>query len=289
MAGRHHVILIPGFFGFANLGDFAYFGHVRDFLADVGPSHGIDGEIRVSLTEPTSSLHRRAALLAEAISALLDSAAGGVSLVGHSSGGLDARLLLAPGVRLPTTVDVERCVASVQSVVTVATPHHGTPLAQHFSTLFGQKLLALLSLATVYTLRSGRLPISFVLRLARLIRRPDAQPSGVVDQLFLQLLGDFSGKRRKAIEDFFRTVGSDQGLGVELAPAKMEDFNASTPNRAGVRYGTVVTCARPPGVRSFVRAGLGPYAHATHALFRHTGVVPVQVVCVCHVPLVPHD
>jgi hypothetical protein len=30
-------------------------------------------------------------------------------------------------------------------------------------------------------------------------------------------------------------------------------------------------------------------AHATHVLFRHTGVVPAHVVCVCHVPFEPHD
>jgi triacylglycerol lipase len=263
----HHVVLVPGFFGFANLGDFAYFGHVRDFLVDVGPALGLDGDIHVALTEPTSSLQRRAALLAETVSRLLEARGGHVSIIGHSSGGLDARLMVAPGVSLPTTVDVERCAARVRAVVTVATPHHGTPLAQHFTSLFGQKLLALLSLATVYTLRTGRLPIGFVLRLARLLRRPGARPVGVLDQLFLQLLGDFSGKRRRAIEEFFRDVGSDQGLGAQLAPAMMEAFNASTPDRTGLRHGSVVTRARPPGVRTLVRAGFGPYAQATHALF----------------------
>ncbi len=267
MDGPHHLILIPGFFGFANLGDFAYFGHVRDFLADVGPALGLDGDIHVALTEPTSALQRRAALLAETVSSLLDARGGRVSLIGHSSGGLDARLLLAPGVQLPTAANLERCAASVRAVVTVASPHHGTPLAKHFTSLFGQKLLALLSLATVYTLRTGRLPIGIVLRLARLLRRPGARPVSVVDQLFLQLLGDFSGKRRRAIEAFFRTVGSDNGLGGQLSPAMMEAFNTSTPDRAGVRYASVVTRARPPGVRTLVRAGLGPYAQATHALF----------------------
>lgn len=267
MTGPHHVVLVPGFFGFANLGDFAYFGHVRDFLVDVGPALGLDGDVHVALTEPTSSLRRRAALLADTVSALLEARGGYVSIVGHSSGGIDARLLVSPGIALPTTVDVERCAVRVRSIVTVATPHHGTPLAQHFTSLFGQKLLTLLSLATVYTLRTGRLPISFVLRLARLLRRPGAEPVGVLDQLFLQLLGDFSGKRRRAIEEFFRDVGSDQGLGAQLSPAKMEDFNAATPDRAGVRHGCVVTRARPPGVRTLWRAGFGPYAQATHALF----------------------
>jgi triacylglycerol lipase len=265
--GPHHILLVPGFFGFANLGDFAYFGHVRDYLADVGPGLGLGADIHVALTEPTSSLQRRAALLAETVSSLLDARRGRVSIIGHSSGGLDGRLLVTPGIQLPTTVDVERCAASVQTVVTVASPHYGTPLAKHFTSLFGQKLLALLSLATVYTLRTGRLPIGFVLRLARLLRRPGARPVGVVDQLFLQLLGDFSGKRRRAIEAFFRTVGSDNGLGAQLSPAMMEAFNASTPDRPGVRYASVVTRARPPGLRTLFRAGVGPYAQATHALF----------------------
>jgi hypothetical protein len=30
-------------------------------------------------------------------------------------------------------------------------------------------------------------------------------------------------------------------------------------------------------------------AHATHVLFKQTGVVPEHVVCVCHVPFEPHD
>lgn len=267
MAEPHHVLLVPGFFGFANLGDFAYFGHVRDFLVDVGPALGLDGEVRVARTEPTSSLPRRAALLAEAVGELLEAKGGQVSIVGHSCGGLDARLLLSPGVVLPTSADVEACASRVRAVVSVATPHHGTRLAQHFTTLLGQQLLGLLSLATVYALRTGRLPISVVLRLARLLRRPGKRPAGVVDQLFLQLLGDFSGKRRRAIEDFFGTVRSDQGLGAELSPGAMEKFNASTEDRSGVRYGSVVTRARAPGIRSLVGAGFGAYAQATHALF----------------------
>jgi len=267
LPGPHHLVLVPGFFGFANLGDFAYFGHVREYLADVGPALGLDGEIRVVATEPTSSLARRAALLAEAVSALVASAGGEVSIVGHSCGGLDARLFLTPGVLLPTEVNVEECAGRVRGVVTVATPHHGARLAQHFTGLFGQQLLRLLSLATVVALRTGRLPISVVLSLARLLHRPGAQPAGVVDHLFLQLLGDITGKRRRAIEAFFGTVRSDQGLVPQLTPASMERFNTSTPDRPGVRYGSVVTRARPPGVRSLLRAGLGAYAQATHALF----------------------
>jgi triacylglycerol lipase len=267
VAGPHHVVLVPGFFGFANLGDFAYFGHVRDLLGDVGPALGIDGEIRVAMTEPSSALPRRAALLAEAITRLLDEHGGSVSIVGHSTGALDARLLLAPGTSLPTQVDLERCASHVRAVVAVAAPHHGTPLAHHFGSLLGNQLLRLLSLATVVTLRTGRLPMGVALRMSRLLRNPESKPAGVVDQLFLQLLADISGKRRRAIEAFFSSVWNDQGLISQLTPANMKVFNAATTDRPGVRYGAVVTRARPPGLRSLARAGVSGYAQATHALF----------------------
>ena len=267
MSAAHHVLLVPGFFGFANLGDFAYFAHVQDFLLEHGPYFGIDGRILVAATEPTASLPRRAALLAEAISRVLDEAGGDVSIIGHSSGGLDARLLVTPGASLPTSVDVERCASSVRAVVTVSTPHHGTPLAHQFNSILGQQLLRLLSLGTIYALRTGRLPISVLLRLARVLRKPGSKPSGVVDQLFLQLLSDFSGNRRRAIEDFFSNVRGDQGLVAQITPEGMDLFNASTRDRPGLRYGCVVTRARPPSVRSLVRAGLSPYAQATHAIF----------------------
>ncbi len=267
MAGAHHVLLVPGFFGFATIGDFAYFAHVRDFLAEALPAVGVRGEVEVVHTIPTASLHRRAALLAETAAKLLDGTGGGaLSVIGHSSGGLDARLFATPDAKLPTATDVERSARSVRAIVTVATPHFGTPVAHTFNTLLGQHLLKLLSVATIYGLRAGRLPIRLVLRLANAIRWRDA-PAGVVDQLWTQLLHDFSAERRRAIEEFFTQVGDDRDLLAQITPPGTDVFNASTKDRPGVRYGCVVARARPPGLRSFLGAGIDPYAHATHALF----------------------
>ncbi len=267
MARAHHVVLIPGFFGFANLGDFTYFGHVRDLLLELGPPLGVEGEVVVVPTDPTASLTRRASVLCETVSALLDRSPGRVSLVGHSSGGLDARLMVTPGVSLPTGADPERCARAIRALVTVATPHHGTPLAQAFNSLLGQQLLKLLSLTTIHALRTGRLPLSAVLRLARALRLGKRAPSGVVDQVSRQLLADFSGDRRRAVETFLTDVRSDQGLVAQLTPAGMDILNASAEDRPGLPYGCVVTRARRPGMKSFMGAGFSPYAHATHALF----------------------
>jgi triacylglycerol lipase len=266
MPGAHHVLLVPGFFGFATLGEFAYFAHVRDYLAEALPAVGVKGEVEVVHTIPTASLDRRAALLAETAAGLLARGPAALSVVGHSSGGLDARLFATPEVKLPTGVDVERCARAVRAVVGVGTPHHGTPVANAFSTLFGPQLLKVLSVWTIYALRAGRLPIGIVMRLARILRFRSA-PAGVLDQLWSQLLQDFSAERRRDLQRFFDEVGADRDLVAQITPAGMETFNASTGDRPGVRYGCVVTRARPPGLRSFLRAGIGPYDHATHALF----------------------
>lgn len=258
---------MPGFFGFANLGDFTYFGHVRDILTEIGPDLGLGGEIRVIKTAPTATISRRAALLAEAIAELLERAGGEVSIVGHSSGGLDARLMVSPDVTLPTEVDVEACARAVRTVVTVSAPHFGTPVAYFFNNFLGQQLLRILSLATIYSLRAGRLPISAVLRLAGLVRRRRAPPRGVLEQLFGQLLADFSRERRHRLERFFESLGQDQDLVGQITPASMDVFNASTEDRPGVRYGCVVSQARRPGIRSVLGAGLSPYGQATHALY----------------------
>jgi triacylglycerol lipase len=267
VSSPHHIVLVPGFFGFANLGDFTYFGHVSDLLRERGPPLGIEGEVEVVLTEPTASLTRRAAILCETVSRLLDRSPGRVSLIGHSSGGLDVRLLCTPGVTLPTDAEPERCARAVRALVTVSTPHHGTPLAQTFSSLLGQQLLRLLSLTTISALRTGRIPLSAVLRLAGLLRFGKTPPSGVLDQLYKQLLADFSGERRRAVEAFLTDVRSDQGLLGQLTPAATDMFNASAEDRPDLPYGCVVTQARPPSVKSLLGAGFSPYAQATHALF----------------------
>ena len=122
-------------------------------------------------TIPTASLRVRAARLVDSIAELVDAQGGTVSVIGHSSGGLDARLVVTPDVSLPSPRDVERYARAVRSVVTVSAPHHGTPVAHLFNSLLGQQLLRLLSVLTIYVIRAGRLPIGVGLRVARLLRR----------------------------------------------------------------------------------------------------------------------
>jgi hypothetical protein len=265
----HHVYLVPGFFGFANLGRITYFGHVRRALDAALRARGLDARVHVVRVHPTASLARRAAAVAETIAATARGRESAVHLVGHSSGGLDARLLCAPGCALPARGDVERIARRVRTVVTVATPHFGTPLASFFATLRGQRLLQLVSLGTMHVLRFGHLPLSVVLGLGAVVARLDdlAVNSDLLDELFERLLGDFTSGRRRRVGALLDEVVRDQALLVQLTPEAMEVFAASVRARPSVRYACVVTQAARPQLRSRLAAGLDPAAQVSRSLF----------------------
>jgi hypothetical protein len=88
-----------------------------------------------------------------------------------------------------------------------------------------------------------------------------------LDQLFEQLLGDFSAERREELVRFLGDVGNDASLVPQLTPEGIDLFNASCQDRPGVRYGSVITQARPPSLRTRLGAGLDPYAQITHTVY----------------------
>ena len=271
MATKHHIYLVPGFFGFANLGELLYFGHVRDFFVAELAQRGVEVEVVQVLSHPTGSIRTRAGDLLRAIEAsTAKDDDGPIHLIGHSTGGLDARLFVSPGASLADGLDVEPFARRVRTVVTVSTPHAGTPLASFFLGLFGQKLLQLLSLFTVYVLRFGRLPLTVAFRFGSLLTRWDEQlgfRTTLLDQLFEQLLGDFSDERREELVRFLGDVGNDASLIPQLTPEGIDLFNAGTQDRPGVRYGSVITQARPPSLRTRLGAGLDPYAQITPPVY----------------------
>ncbi len=265
----NRVYLIPGFFGFTNLGELLYFMHLKDLLYEQLESLQVPVKIHMVHTLPTASIRRRAAALLTQVSETA-SEDDAIHLIGHSTGGLDARLLASPNVSLDAGLEVESIARRIRTVVTVSTPNHGTPLASFFSGIIGQKLLRLLSISTVYSLRFGRLPLSFLLRLGKLVTALD-DPLGwnqtILDQLFAQLLGDFTAERRTALSEFFANVGEDQSLLKQLTPEGIDLFNATTVDRPGVCYASVLTWSQPPNLRGRLKVGLEPYAQVTHSLY----------------------
>jgi triacylglycerol lipase len=159
----------------------------------------------------------------------------------------------------------------VRSVVTVATPHLGTPMASFFNSLFGQRLLWALSLGTIYTLRFGKLPLTAVFTLIGIITHLDKKlglDNTILDQFYRELFKDFDRERQEVIREFLDSIRSDRSVIGQLTPGAIDLFNASTGNRDDVRYGCVVTRAAKLSVKGFRRLRLDPYAHASHTVFR---------------------
>ncbi|KAL1842224.1 hypothetical protein VTJ49DRAFT_5836 [Mycothermus thermophilus] len=118
---KYPVVLAHGLLGFSELrlaGPYLpsihYWRGIKDALT------ANRAEIITTSVPPTSSIEKRAAKLAEDIEA--QARGRSVNIVAHSMGGLDARYMIS---RLkPDNV-------RVKSLVTVATPHHGSPFADY--------------------------------------------------------------------------------------------------------------------------------------------------------------
>lgn len=258
------VYLVPGFFGFAALGELRYFHHVKEALDGAFARFGRDVQVHRVDTLPTATISRRAARLREVIEET-GGGTGPIHLVGHSTGALDARLLLDPERDLDPAL-----AARILSAISVAGAHRGTPLASAFRTAFGKELLKLLALMTIRTLKLGPLPVTAISTFASLLGAFDsamgAKPD-LVDQLQRQLLDDLTADRRIALHQLFQEVADDQTLLDELTPELAQHFDARTHDRPGVRYACIVTEARRPSMRTTLETGLSPYAQASHAVY----------------------
>jgi len=92
----HQIYLVPGFLGFKELGDLGYFQGVHGILRkELREKHGIEASVIAVDTLATASLPRRARHLLEEVRARRAGGVEGIHFVGHSTGGLDVRLLLS--------------------------------------------------------------------------------------------------------------------------------------------------------------------------------------------------
>jgi hypothetical protein len=265
-----HIFLIPGFFGFANLGEFVYWGPVRHTLAELLEEAGLPAHVHSVKSLPTASLRARTRCLLEAIAQARPRADDRLHLIGHSTGGLDARLLLAPGVDLQTKIAVETIAARVCSSISIATPHRGAPIASVLTGLLGRNLLQLLSIMTMAALRGMQLPLSVWVEVAGLFAMPSELgdvTGSLASQLYNQLLADFNPERRAQVEELLDEVRKDQALLTQLTVESMDLFNALAVDRAGVAYGSVVTQARPPDLDTTLEIGFDLIDQAQQAFY----------------------
>lgn len=259
---KHRVYLIPGFFGFTHMGEkpterIVYFGHVRDVLLEGFQKRGHTAEVEPVTSHPTARIDVRAQLILRAIEETASRDDADLHLVGHSTGGLDARSLVSTWMPRETP----HLLGRVRSVVSVATPHHGTPLASFFQQdRRGEMLLRLLWLFTVFALRRGSRPMTFLaFRLFYSLSEAGHQlglQDTVADRV-ARMLAHLTPTEQATLEEFLGQLGKEQSLIEDLTPDSLVGFNQRTEDRPGVRYGSVVTGAPPPSLQGLVQVVTG--------------------------------
>ena len=265
-----HVLLVPGFFGFGSLGEVAYFAGIRQVLERCYARAGVRVEISEVATLPTASIRVRAAKVRDALVEIVERGDGGpIHIIGHSTGGLDARLAVAPSASLPGRhFDAYD---RVRTLVTVCCAHFGSPVATFFSGWFGRWLLRVAARYMIWALSQRRLPLAFAARFGHWLLglwRPFHAGPNTFDELFAKIARDLSDERRLELVQFLRAVSSDEALVFQLTPAGCDLLNASTaePN---LRFGSVVARAAPPTWRGYLQCFGDPYAQLVYPLYAY--------------------
>lgn len=257
----HHVLLIPGFFGFGKFGELSYFSGVREAIESSFERLGLAVTVTEVPTLPMSSIRFRAARVLETLAEVAGRSDGPIHLIGHSTGGLDARLAIAPTASLPSDV-VFDAYERVKSLVTVCAPHYGTPVATYFTRPTGRFLIRTIGSYLIFMLERGRVPLKLMLRLGYLAvraRDPFRKRPGTFDELYEKLLSDLSEPRILELATFLKAVVKDQSLLFQLTPAGCDLLNACTADPK-IAYASVVARAAPPSFRNAWRSLRDLYA-----------------------------
>jgi triacylglycerol lipase len=261
----HRLYFVPGMFGFGRIGSYDYFGHLSAALKAEFRARGAELETLTVDTQPTASIRRRAARFAETV-ARNCGRDGPIHLLGHSTGGLDARLVSSPSAQLPLAADALSWLPRLHSVTTLNTPHYGTPLASFFATVSGQRMLYALSAFTVVVLTLGAPPLTALSALIVAISRGDGT-DGMFDRLGEGLLRVLEPAMTGEAKDFLQAVKEDQGAVIQLTPEAMDLFQAGVEDRPGVAYQSVATMEPPPTARGFLKLALSPWKLASSSVF----------------------
>jgi triacylglycerol lipase len=265
----HFICFVPGLFGFAQLAGYDYFDHVRQGLEREFAARDLEIVCVDAPTPPTSSLRYRAEIVAKTIAANAPPRSP-IHIVGHSTGGLDARLLLADSAQLRLAPELLDFRPRVKTITTLNTPHYGTPLASYFSTVSGARLLYVLSLLTIISLKLGEPSLSVFARILMGAGSLDSLLGGDF-QIFSRLTGGVlrfvAKERRGEILDYLSKVQTDQGAILQISPESMDIFNAAVPNASHVRYGSVVAIAPSPTSLAAARRIRSPSTAVSAAIY----------------------
>jgi len=264
---RHHVYFSPGMFGFGRLGSYNYFAHVERELVARFAAAGHELVVHVIQDLPTASIRRRATRLAETVSQT--SGAEPVHLLGHSTGGLDARLVASPA-----TTSIPQAllgwIPRLRTITTMNTPHFGTPLASFFTTAHGQQVLAALSVLTVAGLAIGAQPLAATSVLLGFLRGSDTVlpfKVQILDRSVESVIGLVDDARSPEVRTFLAAIEDDQGAMLQLSPEAMDLVAAGFADRPGVIYQSTASMAPSPKPRRWLETVGHPWRAVSLSLF----------------------
>ncbi|HEY4014096.1 MAG TPA: hypothetical protein VGM06_12210 [Polyangiaceae bacterium] len=266
----HRVYLSPGMFGFGRLASYDYFVHLEKAFRERFRAAGDEVEIHVAHVTPNASIRRRALKLAELVSTTCGNDRGPIHLVGHSTGGLDARLVASPTVSLGAGCSAQTWLDRLASVTTINTPHYGTPLASFFTTVSGQRALRALSALTFVALSIGAPPLAAVGGLIAAFGRVDKTLGldlKILDRATEALMHQIDDVRSPEIREYVDAVRVDNGAMVQLMPEAMDLFLAGVEDRPGVVYQSTVSTAPSPSPRTVLHALTGPWRALSGTIF----------------------
>ena len=271
------VFLVPGFFGFSSVGAVNYFDDVERSLGASLRRRGVEASIVRCATQPTASIPRRADVLRRQVIRNGGLRAQELHFVGHSTGGLDVRMLLTPDVKIASGDSEARIARLTRTAISVATPHHGTPLANHFVTVQGQTLLLVLS--ALATSGQGRGAILATAKAIALVARLDdwlGRTEGPLDRIAESLLRKLRFDRRDPAWKYLGEIERDQGAVLQLTPEGIDLFDAAVADSKGIDYGCVVAGVPKPREAFKPMELLDPEYVVLRALFRLLHVLTAQ-------------
>jgi hypothetical protein len=251
---RHHVYFSPGMFGFGKLGSYTYFTHVQRELTArfAAAGHELCGHVIEDL--PTASIRRRSTRLAEVIQRTA-TGTDPIHLLGHSTGGLDARLVASPSTT-SIPADTLGWLPRLRTITTMNTPHYGTPLASFFATSNGQRVLAALSMLTIAGLTLGATPMRATSVLLGFLQRGDlAIPFKLLmlDRAVASVVAMVDDAGKPEVRSFLAAIEEDQGSMLQLSPESMDLVVAGFEDRSGVRYQATASMSPAPTPQRWVQ------------------------------------
>jgi triacylglycerol lipase len=249
------IVFVPGFFGFGSFGPASapiieYFKFARTVLRTELGAHT---PILVHQPPPTGPLSARAASLWRRLEALFREGLDGAPIdrahiIGHSTGGVDARLVCNPRYLWPGAPDAASraaLLARIGAVVTLSAPHRGTPLASNLSPTMALAIPGLW-LGSIIASRDALTIAGHVGAIIETIEEVIVRKSTPEAELIARL-ADVDAQTARDIRRFLDEVVRDHRLVLDLTVAAMDDLDRAITGGDHKRLHCFVTVAPQPG------------------------------------------